>query len=588
MTVTIESFDPCLLISLSLACLGNVPVCLGFMNRLVLAFAKCQSIKTLVFLNHSNGENGRNDESHDYEQAISESGYGFYNILLLLAFLPAGWSAVFDTTSSAFILPAVECVFDLTLFRKGVLVSIVYMGIIVSGILWDFMLQDSLINHLGKRNLLLLGLLVDSICNVTSAFVDSYYMFLLLKFISGVIVGGPFTILLPYLAEFHAPKYQPQFTRWAGFIFGISLMIPAALAFNVLPYSSPFSFEISGQVFATWQVYLLICSVPSVIGLITMAFTPDSPKLFMSDGSYQKALKSLRKIYSMNTWKSPKSYPVKVLRVKETQTQQEDADLTVKNQIRKSWSNAKTLTSMQYLSPLSILIFLQFGSMLGLNTMRLWVPQLFIMLNNFGRKFRHAYPSNETLTMCEMLVPTKFPMSHLIQNYSTHSQSCAPSHIEAAVYINSTIIAMSTVVFAFLAGFIMTSRRRIEIIMLFTFIVSIVCSFGVNWAELVPCMLTLSAAIVVTMRIAGNIVLAVNAQVIPVPLRSTAVSIINLIGNFAAVIGNFAFSSLLDAECVAAFMSIGCLMLACAAIVFVLPKPSKPPEIVSSADEERY
>lgn len=42
-------------------------------------------------------------------------------------------------------------------------------------------------------------------------------------------VGGPFTILLPYLAEFHAPEYQPQFTRWAGFIFGISLMIPAGM-----------------------------------------------------------------------------------------------------------------------------------------------------------------------------------------------------------------------------------------------------------------------------------------------------------------------------------------------------------------------
>lgn len=532
-------------------------------------------------------ENGRLDEPHDYEKAITKSGYGLYNILLLLAFLPAGWSAVFDTTSPAFILPAVECIFDLTLFRKGVLVSIVYVGIIVSGILWDFMLQDSLINHLGKRNLLLLGLLVDSICNVTSAFVDSYYVFLLLKFISGVIVGGPFTLLLPYLAEFHAPIYQPQFTRWAGLIFGISLVIPAALAFNVLPYSSPFSFQVSGRIIETWQVYLLICSIPSVLGLITMSFTPDSPKLLMSDGSYQRALKSLRRIYSMNTWKSPNSYPVKLLKIKDTLTEEAKKDFTVKNKTQKSWSSIKKLLSMPYLSPLSILIFLQFGSMLGLNTMRLWVPQLFIMLNNFGRKFRHAYPSNETLTMCEMLVPTKFPMPNLIQNYSINSESCTPSHIEAAVYINSTIIAMSTVVFAFLAGFIMTSRTRKGVILLFTFIISIACSFGVNWAQLVPYMLTLSAAIVVTMRIAGNIVLAVNAQVIPVPLRSTAVSIVNLIGNFAAVVGNFAFSSLLDAECVAAFMSIGCLMLACAIVVFILPKPL-PLETTSNTEEERF
>lgn len=114
------------------------------------------------------------------------------------------------------------------------------------------------------------------------------------------------------------------------------------------------------------------------------------------------------------------------------------------------------------------------------------------------------------------------------------------------MYINSTIIASSTVGFAFLVGFMMTTQIRKEIVLrgslfinillnrvvfylikircsinflVLTFIISLTCSFGVNWAQVVPYMLTLSATIVVTMRIAGNIVIAVNAEVIPAPLR---------------------------------------------------------------------
>lgn len=44
-------------------------------------------------------------------------------------------------------------------------------------------------------------------------------------------------------------------------------------------------------------------------------------------------------------------------------------------------------------------------------------------------------------------------------------------------------------------------------------------AFAANWMQLVPVMLTLCAAVAVTSRITGNIVIGVNASVIPLPLR---------------------------------------------------------------------
>jgi len=42
--------------------------------------------------------------------------------------LPIAWTAVFDTTSSAFILASAECDLQLTFFRKGVIVACPYIG----------------------------------------------------------------------------------------------------------------------------------------------------------------------------------------------------------------------------------------------------------------------------------------------------------------------------------------------------------------------------------------------------------------------------------------------------------------------------
>lgn len=65
--------------------------------------------------------------SHAFRR-LPVSGYGLFNVLLLLAALPIAWTAAFDTTSGAFILASAECELELTFFRKGVLVAFPYVG----------------------------------------------------------------------------------------------------------------------------------------------------------------------------------------------------------------------------------------------------------------------------------------------------------------------------------------------------------------------------------------------------------------------------------------------------------------------------
>lgn len=68
----------------------------------------------------------------DFEEAILQTGYGKFNIIVLLIVLPCCTSNVFDTTTMSIILPSAECDLNLSLQDKGMLNAITYMGEFVS------------------------------------------------------------------------------------------------------------------------------------------------------------------------------------------------------------------------------------------------------------------------------------------------------------------------------------------------------------------------------------------------------------------------------------------------------------------------
>ncbi|KAH0948766.1 hypothetical protein HN011_004633 [Eciton burchellii] len=507
------------------------------------------------------------NESADFDKAISTAGYGLFNVLLLLATLPIAWSAVFDTTSGAFILASAECDFQLTFLRKGMLVAFPYVAMTTTSFIWDYVTP-----YMGMRPLFILTLLSDAILNIVSSGVQSYYVFLLVKFISGILVGGPLAMVMTYLTEFHSARYKPRFATWAGFLFALANIVPAALGFTILPLD--WHIDIFGRDYDSWRIYLLICSIPSVVGLITATMLPNSPKYLMAIGKPDAALKLLRRIYCVNTRQPPETFPIKALLVRQKAQLARPVLEASLERLRVSLYNAKLLlTTMAYLPAFFFVSFLQFGSMLGFNIMRLWVPHLFIILNNFDAESRT--PEGRQPTMCEMLDRHAALPARQYLNCSNFDDACFRWTINPAVYQNSTIIASSAVVFSFLVGFIMTTKPRKQIIMLTAFLISVASSFGINWAQSPPYMLTLAAAVIVTTRIAGNIVSVVNADVIPVPLRATSTHVLAAIGNIAAIVGNLIFSALLGTECTIAFVGLGCFFLACFCASLFFPQPVK-------------
>ncbi|TGZ49244.1 Synaptic vesicle glycoprotein 2B [Temnothorax longispinosus] len=524
------------------------------------------------------------NEPADFDRAISTTGYGLFNVLLLLAVLPIAWTATFDTTSGAFILASAECDLQLiTFFRKGVLVAFPYIAMITTGFIWDYITP-----YISMKTLFILALFGDSILNIVSSGVQSYYVFLLVKFISGIFVGGPLAMVMTYLTEFHSAKYKPRFTTWTGFLFAVANIVPAALGFTILPLD--WHIGILGQDYGSWRIYLLICSIPPVVGLVTATMLPESPKYLMAIGRSDAALKLLRRMYCMNTRQPADTFPIKALFVRQkTQLARPVLDTSLER-MRISLYNTKVLlTTTAYLPAFCFVSFLQFGSMLGFNTMRLWVPHLFIILNNFDAE--NWTPEERQPTICEMLDRRAALPGRQYLNCSNFDDACFRvvdyQSLGLSKFHHHRIVSR----------FILISRRiyndyqasktdhnaeiNINYLILKTsaiitaLLISVASSFGINWAQSPPYMLTLAAAVIVTTRIAGNIVTAVNVDVIPVPLRATSTSILVIIGNIAAIVGNLIFSVLLDTKCIIAFMGLGCFFSVCFCVSLFFPQPVK-------------
>lgn len=68
--------------------------------------------------------------------------------------------------------------------------------------------------------------------------------------------------------------------------------------------------------FSSWNLFVLVCALPSVCLGLWLFWFPESPKFLMESGEPDMALEILRDIYAINTGKDRMAFPILSLREK--------------------------------------------------------------------------------------------------------------------------------------------------------------------------------------------------------------------------------------------------------------------------------
>nr|CAD7196914.1 unnamed protein product [Timema douglasi] len=269
-----------------------------------------------------------NPEIADFEKAISLTGYGKYNYLLLLTAMIGTIGHQCDLNGVSFLLPSAECDLNLTQRDKGLLNAVIYMGMISSAFMWGF-ISDTF----GRRIPITVAYFLDAILNICSSFAPSFWVLLVVKFCTGfvcgqyLIVGTAINASKPSAISENETDLLVLRITLAAIDEDVQMLIPRfhnlqqkilssktlqealGLAWIIIP--QPWSWELFDGyiVYNSWRVYVLVCAMPSLLAAFLMTFFLESPKFLMAVGRNEQAIDVLRSVYRINTGRDAQTYP---------------------------------------------------------------------------------------------------------------------------------------------------------------------------------------------------------------------------------------------------------------------------------------
>jgi MFS family permease len=118
--------------------------------------------------------------AHSLEEAIIKTGFGKFNVLLVIICGLVLACGFLETSSVGLILPIAQCELNLSNFDKGLIGSVGYVGIILSSHFWGFMADTR-----GRKKSMIPALLLTFVFSLISAFSKSVWFLALFRFLNG-------------------------------------------------------------------------------------------------------------------------------------------------------------------------------------------------------------------------------------------------------------------------------------------------------------------------------------------------------------------------------------------------------------------
>ncbi|KAL4703840.1 hypothetical protein ACJJTC_016807 [Scirpophaga incertulas] len=271
--------------------------------------------KMTVATNHF----GKEHAGTDFEEALSKTGNGIYNVLLVVTCSLILLAIGVDLFGFSLVVTA-ACDLDLTISQKGILTSIPFIGILLVSYLWGYVSDTR-----GRRFSLVVSMQVSFVLSSLCSVCPTWQLLGLLKFISVCFScaanSATYTLVGESCIQRMRSKYMLLMTC-------LILLSPAAAA--VLTYPTlklDFRTEIwFGVSFTPWRLLTIILAFPSGVGALAIYFFHESPKFLANCGRKEEALEVLRCIYAMNHKQSKEEYEVKTLNMEE-RTSRKDMSL---------------------------------------------------------------------------------------------------------------------------------------------------------------------------------------------------------------------------------------------------------------------
>ncbi|MBL5849355.1 MFS transporter [Bacillus sporothermodurans] len=179
----------------------------------------------------------------------------------LLGIAGLGWMFdAMDVGMLSFIIAALKVDWDLTVGQMGWIGSINSIGMAVGAFLFGL-----LADRIGRKHVFIITLLLFSLGSGASAFTTSFSIFLILRFLIGMGLGGELPVASTLVSESVPTEKRGRIVVLLESFWAFGWLIAAIISYFVIPHFG-------------WQIALLISVIPAFYALYLRLHLPDSDR----------------------------------------------------------------------------------------------------------------------------------------------------------------------------------------------------------------------------------------------------------------------------------------------------------------------
>ncbi|XP_051161438.1 synaptic vesicle glycoprotein 2C-like isoform X2 [Leptopilina boulardi] len=459
------------------------------------------------------------------EIAINETGFGKFNIKVAIICYLIYFNISLGVVSIGFVLPAAACDLKMNIIDKALITTAFFVGACFSAVISGF-----LANLKGRKWTLLLALFLQGNSDFLQSIFSNYWIIVGLKFFSGAGSAGQ-NIVFTYLGECLPLKNRNFLLSNMEYFWIFGHAFAAAVGWGIIPQQ--FGIEKSYFTFHSWNLYILICSLPSFILGFCLIFMPETPKFLAERGSREKLLQVLIYMYEQNVGKSGKEYIEKLLSsgnavlielVHKNKNEVKNSN-TIIQRIFNELKRLGCIFKPPLLTNTILVCFTAFTVTSSYYAFYLWLPEIFQRFANF--QAGHKEKGSNFCTISRDL-PS-----------STQDTLVCDTPIDKKVFLNNLILCASCIPTTIIIT-LLVKRCGLKILLAST-------SMTIQFAYFVT--------------------------IFPTNFRSSGIVVSSLLVRLGAMFGNFTFSFLKD-ECIY-FILLTSILLIVAAVSTILIRERK-------------
>ena len=219
------------------------------------------------------------------DEALARGGAGRFQRRLLGIFGLVWAADAMQVIAVGFAAPSVAATCGIervTAFQIGtVFFAGMFLGAFAFGRIAD---------RIGRRNILVLTVGMDAIFGLASVFAQDFTLLLVLRFLTGVAVGGTLPVDYAMMAEFLPPRNRGRWLVWLEGFWAVGTVVVALTAW----------IAVAQEAAAPWRWIFAVAAIPAVIGIFLRLWVPESPMYLIRKGDGAGARAVIDKVLVTN------------------------------------------------------------------------------------------------------------------------------------------------------------------------------------------------------------------------------------------------------------------------------------------------